>query len=104
MENITDDLSVGISDDLTKKIELFLINNISDDQDQAEIIKLINDAYSEGALAVLDKLDSQQQEDIAWGINSEVRKQTDVVAEQHDKFMEDFNKKLLDGQDNPVSE
>lgn len=93
MEKITDELCAGITDELTNDIDLFLINNIENKSTQLTIVELINKVYMEGmdkGLSIAEHRDEEYHKTL--------------LAQDHDKFMNEFNKKLLDGQDQPVSQ
>jgi len=88
MENITDNLLSGLSDDLTKETELFLLNNIADKNTQQKIIGLINKSFNEGAQTALEFYDKARED----------------FQNQASSFQKDFHNKLFDGQDKHVSE
>lgn len=87
MDNITDNLLAGISDSLTKEIELFLVNNIPDKGRQEKIVELINQAFRDGSMNAFNFIEQAKQE----------------FKDQASEFQKDFEKKLLDGQDDSIS-
>jgi hypothetical protein len=80
-EKVIDELLAGISDELTNEIESFFTNFIDGRDKQLKIVELLNKAYVEG--------------------NNKVTLPS--IEGMNKIFMEEFNKKLLDGQDKPVS-
>ena len=87
MDKVTDQLLAGISDSLTDKLELFLLNNVDGKELHLQIIEFINNAYTEGAQSALEYYASEQSD----------------FAKNSKSFMDDF-KNLLNGQDKPISE
>jgi intein-encoded DNA endonuclease-like protein len=87
MSDATDNLLSGISDKLTKEIELFLLNNISEKEKQEKIVEFINQAFKDGSINAFDFINQSKQE----------------FKDQAEEFQKDFVKKLFDGQDNSVS-
>lgn len=85
MDKVTDQLLAGISDSLTDKLELFLLN-IDGKDVHLQIIEFINNAYTEGAQSALEYYASEQSD----------------FAKNSKSFMDDF-KNLLNGQDKPIS-
>lgn len=88
MEQITDDLLSGISDPLTKEIELFLLNNISEKDTQVKIIELLNKAFKEGGQTALDYYEQAKEN----------------FKSQATVFQKEFHNKLFDGQDQHIPE
>ena len=88
MEKITDNLLSGISDDLTNKIELFMINNISDKETQKTIIDFINKSFQEGAESALSFYEKSKED----------------FKKQAFDFQKEFESKLLDKEENLPNE
>lgn len=92
---VTDNLLAGISDELTKELELFLINNIEHDNVKEKIVEIINSSYREGLNKAIEMMKEEEIEKRKIAI--------DELRKDNEKFLRDFNNKLLDGQDNPIS-
>jgi len=96
---VTDDLLAGISEELTKDLELFLINSIDgaimQKNIKEKIVEFINSAYREGLNKALEMIKEEEIEKRKIAI--------DELRKDNEKFLKDFNNKLLDGQDNPIS-
>jgi len=88
MENITDDLLAGINDEMTKEIELFLLNNVESKDAQNKIIEFINRAYTDGSSGALNFIDQAKKD----------------FQDQATEFQKEFEQKLLNGQNKPASE
>lgn len=85
MEEILDELLVGINDELTKQLEILFANSNLEREQKLKIVEIINEAYVEGGMHVLPK----------W------RKKADEEMKQELKeFQNGLMKKLSDGQDN----
>lgn len=82
-----DELFESFNDQLTNKIDLFLLNNIEDKQVQLKIIELLNESFLAGINDAIDQYDElKKQEDVERLSN---------IKDNHNRFMEVFTDKLL---------
>ena len=91
----TDNLLAGISDDLENKLDLFLINYVEHDPTKEKIVEFMNSAFREGMNKAIVMLEEE-------GIEKR-RIALENLREENAKFLDEYNKKLLDGQDTTVS-
>lgn len=89
MENIRSNFYKGLDDDMVSSVESFLTNCIDSDENKVKIIEFINLAYSQGIDHGM--LIGESDDDVS-------------IGDLHKKFMYNFHKKLLDGQEPPILE